>query len=73
MPLVKQLKELQTKVHGLTSDFWDKNDLLVTVGSQDGLCKAVEMSLEDGEPILVQEPIYSGTLAIVSHNYNVHS
>ncbi|KAF4518692.1 hypothetical protein B566_EDAN002728 [Ephemera danica] len=65
IPLVQQLKELQQKVHGLRSNFWDTNDLVVTTGSQDGLCKAIEMSLEDGEPILVQEPIYSGTTAIL--------
>jgi kynurenine/2-aminoadipate aminotransferase len=56
---------LQDKIHGLSNHYWDTNDILITTGSQDGLCKAIEMSLEDGEPILVQEPIYSGATAIV--------
>ncbi|XP_065345612.1 kynurenine/alpha-aminoadipate aminotransferase, mitochondrial-like [Cloeon dipterum] len=64
-PLVEQLQKFQTQVHGLDSTFWQKNSLLVSTGSQDALCKALEMSLSEGDPILVQEPIYPGTSAII--------
>ena len=40
----------------------------MSTGSQDALCKALEMSLEEGDPVLVQEPIYPGTAAIVMQN-----
>ncbi|XP_059483648.1 kynurenine/alpha-aminoadipate aminotransferase, mitochondrial-like [Neocloeon triangulifer] len=63
--LIHQLKKFQSEVHKLKELFWMKNDLLVSTGSQDALCKALEMSLEEGDPILVQEPIYPGTSAII--------
>jgi kynurenine/2-aminoadipate aminotransferase len=66
--LIKQLKDLQTRTHGLSTSYWEKNDLLVSTGSQDALCKALEMCLEEGDPVLVQEPIYPGTAAIVMQN-----
>jgi len=64
-PLVKQLKDFQSEVHGLNTSYWENNDLVISTGSQDSLCKALEMSLEEGDPILVQEPIYPGTASIV--------
>ena len=41
---------------------------MVTTGSQDGLCKSFEMSLEPGDPVVVEEFIYPGTLSAL-HPY----
>lgn len=59
--LVNWLKDLQKEVHRppLTTD------LIVTCGSQDGLCKALEMLLTPGAPVVVEDFIYAGTLAIM--------
>ncbi|KAG8230460.1 hypothetical protein J437_LFUL009949 [Ladona fulva] len=62
-PLVKKLKEFQIKTHNPPN--WDNYEMIITAGSQDGLCKTIEMSLEEEEPIVVQDPIYTGTMAIV--------
>ena len=43
-----------------------QSDVIVTTGSQDGLCKAFEMVLNTNDWIVIQEPIYAGTLAIAS-------
>ena len=63
-PLLEKLRELQWKVH--CPPRWENTEILVMPGSQDGICKAIEMSLEPGEPIIVQHPLYSGTEAVVS-------
>ena len=40
-------------------------DLIVTCGSQDGLCKAIEMLLSPGDSVVVEDYIYAGTLGIM--------
>jgi hypothetical protein len=32
--LLTRLRDMQEKVHGLAKDFWNKNDVIVTNGSQ---------------------------------------
>ncbi len=44
---------------------WSDYDLVVTPGSQDGLCKSFEMLLNDGDAVIVEDFVYSGTLAIL--------
>lgn len=58
------MKDFQQRVHRPPQ--WDRYEILVTPGSQDGISKAIEMSLDEGEPIIVQHPVYSGTECIVS-------
>ena len=56
---------LQKKVHSPPRSDWD---LVATSGSQDGLCKACEMLMigePEGEPVLVEDFVYSGALAIM--------
>ena len=60
--LVQWLKELQTQTHGPPCP----TDLVVTSGSQDGLCKSIEMLMEPGSPVIVEEFIYAGTLTILN-------
>ena len=40
--------------------------MVVTSGSQDGLCKAIEMLMEHGSSVLVEDFVYSGTLSIMN-------
>lgn len=44
---------------------WSNTEVLITNGSQDGLCKAFEMMMDSSDHVVVQEPAYAGTLAIV--------
>ncbi|XP_042889003.1 kynurenine/alpha-aminoadipate aminotransferase, mitochondrial-like isoform X1 [Penaeus japonicus] len=63
-PLVKKLKSLTEKLHAPPR--WADTDLIVTAGSQDGLCKALEMMIEPGDFVVTQEPCYTGTLSILN-------
>lgn len=63
-PLVKHLKSLIKRLHRPPNQ--DDLDILITPGSQDGLCKAIEMLIMPEDYFITQEPCYSGTLAIVS-------
>ena len=64
--LVGRLRNWQVKVHSPPEPTWSNSDLLVTSGSQDGLCKACEMMLDEGDSVVVEDYIYSGTLAIMN-------
>lgn len=50
------------EVHKPQVDF----DLLVTVGSQDGICKSFEMLLEPGDAVVVEDFIFAGILGVIS-------
>ena len=72
--LVSQLKTLQEEKHSLSPDVWLKNDIIVTSGSQDGLCKCLEALLEPGSSVIMEEFVYAGTLSIIEPykpNYHV--
>jgi len=67
-PLRDWLKELQMMIHA--PPLWSNQhltefDVIVTAGSQDGLCKAMEMMLSKGDKVLMDSPAYPGTLAIL--------
>jgi len=64
--LLKQLRDLQLEVHKPDQSVWDNTDIVVTSGSQDGLCKAFEMMLNKGSSVLVEDFVYSGTLSIIN-------
>jgi len=68
--LIDWLKALQMMIHA--PPLWKSKtenstelDLIVTSGSQDGLCKAMEMMLSKGDNVLMDTPAYPGTLAIL--------
>ena len=47
-----------------------ETDLVVTSGSQDGLCKAIEMMMEEGDPVsypVFPSNCYSSILLVCSH------
>ena len=72
--LVSQLKTLQEEKHSLSPDAWLNNDIIVTSGSQDGLCKCLEALLEPGSSVIMEEFVYAGTLSIIEPykpNYHV--
>ena len=52
---------MQMKLHNPPGE----TEVIITNGSQDGLCKAFEMMMNPNDYILIQEPAYAGTLAIV--------
>eukprot|EP00445_Apocalathium_hangoei_P012666 CAMPEP_0203882598 /NCGR_PEP_ID=MMETSP0359-20131031/26793_1 /ASSEMBLY_ACC=CAM_ASM_000338 /TAXON_ID=268821 /ORGANISM="Scrippsiella Hangoei, Strain SHTV-5" /LENGTH=479 /DNA_ID=CAMNT_0050802661 /DNA_START=12 /DNA_END=1451 /DNA_ORIENTATION=+ len=57
-------RDLQQREHAppRPSDEWD---IAFTTGSQDAISKTCEMLLTRGDSILVEEPCYPGTLAVV--------
>ncbi|XP_060237797.1 kynurenine/alpha-aminoadipate aminotransferase, mitochondrial isoform X2 [Meriones unguiculatus] len=64
--LLSWLKQLQIKLHNPPTVNYPPNqgqmDLCITSGCQDGLSKAFEMLISPGDTILVNEPLYTGTL-----------
>ncbi|XP_077866065.1 kynurenine/alpha-aminoadipate aminotransferase, mitochondrial-like, partial [Saccoglossus kowalevskii] len=67
--LVEWLKKLQIEEHSPPTVNYSKEhgqmDLIITTGSQDGLCKTFEMLVSPGDNILMETPTYPGTLAVV--------
>ena len=61
--MVSWLKDLQEEVHRPPCPV----ELMVTNGSQDGLCKTFEMSLEpEGEPVALEDFVYPGVLSLLN-------
>lgn len=58
--LISTLKDVQDRVHG-TQD-WTKRNIIITAGAQEGLCKVVEMVVEPGDAVILQNPVYTGVL-----------
>ena len=46
---------------------WAESEVVVTVGNQDGVAKAIEMLLNPGDFVVVPEPCYSDVLCMVSN------
>ncbi|GJQ80247.1 hypothetical protein Trydic_g23819 [Trypoxylus dichotomus] len=63
-PLVKTLKEFTYKIH--QPPIWENSELLVLNGSQDGISKSIEMCILEGEPVIVQNPLYAGIEIIIN-------
>jgi len=64
--LLQQLRQLQEEAHTPDKDVWSNTDIVVTSGSQDGLCKAFEMLIDKGSGVIVEDFVYSGTLSIIN-------
>lgn len=60
------LMSLHKKFHSPPLLRDDNLGICVTSGSQDGLLKAFEMLLSPGDNVIIEDQVYSGTLAIVS-------
>lgn len=60
--LINQMKELQLKIHNPPN--WKNTELIMTSGAQDGLCKSLEMILEQDSCIITEEFVYAGALSI---------
>ncbi|XP_040573353.1 kynurenine/alpha-aminoadipate aminotransferase, mitochondrial [Lepeophtheirus salmonis] len=72
--LVETIKKLQLYAHNPPN--WENSDIVITSGSQDGLCKSFEMLLSSDTPcgLILEEFVYSGMLAITnpySPNYTI--
>ncbi|XP_037786718.1 kynurenine/alpha-aminoadipate aminotransferase, mitochondrial-like isoform X2 [Penaeus monodon] len=60
-PLLKQLCSLTQRLHD--PPCWQHRDLMLTMGSQDGLDKAFSMLVNPGDFVLVEEPCYSAVIS----------
>ncbi|KAM6221462.1 kynurenine/alpha-aminoadipate aminotransferase, mitochondrial [Rhynchocyon petersi] len=64
--LLTWLRQLQRRLHNPPTVHYPPSqgqmDLCVTCGSQDGLSKVFEMLISPGDNIILDEPLYSGTL-----------
>ncbi|XP_010993248.1 kynurenine/alpha-aminoadipate aminotransferase, mitochondrial [Camelus dromedarius] len=64
--LLSWLKQLQVHLHNPPTIHYPSSegqmDICVMSGSQEGLCKVFEMIINPGDNILVNEPIYAGTI-----------
>ncbi|XP_041358468.1 kynurenine/alpha-aminoadipate aminotransferase, mitochondrial-like [Gigantopelta aegis] len=68
--LINWVKDLQERVHkpptlGITDEN-KKLDIIITNGSQDGICKTLEACVSAGDNVLIEVPTYAGTLAILN-------
>ncbi|XP_012626110.2 kynurenine/alpha-aminoadipate aminotransferase, mitochondrial-like [Microcebus murinus] len=67
--LLSWLKQLQVKLHNPPTVHYPPSqgqmDICVTTGSQEGIYKVFEMIINPGDNVLVNEPIYSGTLQVL--------
>lgn len=63
LPLLKKMREFQEYWHKPIYKDWD---VLFTSGSMDGCSKIFEMTLETGDPVMVQVPTYDGILNAVN-------
>jgi len=64
--LLAKLRDLQLKVHSPATEVWGNTDMVITSGSQDGLCKTIEMLMEPGAGVILEDFVYSGTLSILN-------
>ena len=63
-PLRKKLKEMTLKFH--KPPIWEDREILVTTGAQEGLCKALEMIMNENDYFITHEHCYAGILAIIN-------
>jgi kynurenine/2-aminoadipate aminotransferase len=69
-PLINHVKDLQKRLHNPPR--WNdenedmKTDVIITVGSADGLSKALDILVNPGDCVLVQEPGYATLFAALS-------
>ncbi|KAL1459263.1 hypothetical protein WDU94_011265 [Cyamophila willieti] len=62
-PLQTIFKDLQDKFHGPQD--WAVKDVLITSGAQEGTALTINMLLNPGDPLLVQNPVYPGFAEII--------
>ncbi|XP_043254692.1 kynurenine/alpha-aminoadipate aminotransferase, mitochondrial-like [Colletes gigas] len=61
-PLLKKIREHQKYWYEPKYTKWD---VIVTSGSSDGCSMVFDMVVEPGDPIMIQEPVYNGTLSVL--------
>ncbi|XP_071848039.1 kynurenine/alpha-aminoadipate aminotransferase, mitochondrial-like [Apostichopus japonicus] len=63
--LMSMLQHLHKPPNFSLGDGDQKTELLITTGSQHGLCMAFEMLFREGDKVLMSSPVYSGTRSIL--------
>uniref|UniRef100_A0A0V0GD31 Putative kynurenine/alpha-aminoadipate aminotransferase n=1 Tax=Triatoma dimidiata TaxID=72491 RepID=A0A0V0GD31_TRIDM len=61
--LIGWLRKLQEHMHGKKD--WSNTSILVTAGGQEALCNSIEMCMEEGSSVLVQDPVYPAVADLV--------
>eukprot|EP00096_Caligus_rogercresseyi_P015189 TRINITY_DN7630_c0_g1_i1.p1 TRINITY_DN7630_c0_g1~~TRINITY_DN7630_c0_g1_i1.p1 ORF type:complete len:360 (-),score=103.33 TRINITY_DN7630_c0_g1_i1:226-1305(-) len=63
--LISMVKDIQKEIHDPPN--WEDSDILILSGSQDGLCKAMEMMLEPNgaSTVITEEYLFTNALAIM--------
>jgi len=68
-PLVAHMKDLQKRLHNpprWNDESDSRTDVIITAGSADGLSKGLDLLVNPGDYILVQEPGYATVLAALT-------
>eukprot|EP00095_Tigriopus_kingsejongensis_P005565 snap_masked-scaffold12_size759060-processed-gene-2.11 protein:Tk05565 transcript:snap_masked-scaffold12_size759060-processed-gene-2.11-mRNA-1 annotation:"kynurenine alpha-aminoadipate aminotransferase mitochondrial precursor" len=60
--LIRQLESLQTHFHGIDAASYE---VITTNGSQDGLCKALEMVVNPGDSVILEDHTYFACMSIL--------
>lgn len=63
-PLGDKLKGLVDRVHGPQD--WERQNLLITTGGQEPMCNSIEMCLNEGDTVIIPQPVYPGAADIFS-------
>ena len=64
--LLERLKAIQKSIHDPPTETLENSGIITTVGSQDGLSKAMEMMMTEGGGIVIQDYVYPGLLAAMT-------
>ncbi|XP_050524500.1 kynurenine/alpha-aminoadipate aminotransferase, mitochondrial-like [Daktulosphaira vitifoliae] len=59
-PLINKLKEIQEQYHGVQN--WKIKSIMITSGAQEGLAKAVDMCMRQGDCVIMPDPTYTGAI-----------
>lgn len=57
------MEEIQDRFHG--SQGWENRSIMMTSGAQEGLSKAVDMCMSNGDPVFIPDPVYTGAIDLV--------
>lgn len=65
--LIQRLEELQSRYHQIDPMAWnDRYELVTTNGSQDGLCKSLEMIVNPGDSVILENHTYFACMSILN-------
>ncbi|MCL4140216.1 UNVERIFIED_CONTAM: hypothetical protein GTU68_001550, partial [Idotea baltica] len=63
-PLLERTKGIVRRYHNPPN--WDNSQVSITAGSQDGFSRSLEMLLEPGDYVIVEQPSFCGALSVMN-------